>query len=716
MELSKAYNPQDTEDRIYKLWEDSGFFNPDNLPDNHKEPFSMVLPLPNATGILHMGSAMMLAIEDIIVRFQRMRGRKTLWLPGTDHAAIATHSVVECELYKKEKKTRHDIGREAFTELIEEFVEKNRGTILKQMRKMGASLDWSREAFPLDEKRNIAVATAFKRMYDAGLIYKGKRIVNWDPKSQTTISDDEVEYVEEQTPFYYFKYGPFTIGTVRPETKFGDKYVLMHPDDKRYKEYEHGQKIELEWINGPITATVIKDKEVDMEFGSGVMTITPAHSMLDFEIAQRHDLDAEQIIDERGILLDIAGEFKGMHIKKARPLILEKMKEKGLIKKIDENYVHNVATNMRGNGIIEPQIKMQWWIDVNKKIKERENKTLKELMHDSVSGGDIKILPKHFEKTYFHWINNLRDWNISRQIWYGHRIPIWYKGDEIYCDMTPPKEDGWEQDPDTLDTWFSSALWTFSTLGWPEETEDLKMFHPTDVLETAYDILFFWVAKMILMSQFHLGEIPFKTVYLHGLVRDGKNQKISKSLGNNIDPIDMIKQYGADAVRMSMIIGTSPGADSKISPDKLKAYKHFCNKVWNIARFIIDSTENVVLKDKPKLTESDQSKIDEMDNLISELTKEMEEYRLYLAAEKLYHYVWHTLADKYIEESKPILNGDDEDAKKSAQWTLRYLLETSLRLLHPLVPFITEEIWSKLPDWLDKKLLLIESWPTKMLE
>ena len=467
---------------------------------------------------------------------------------------------------------------------IDAFADASHEAIVSQLKAMGASLDWSREAFTLDETRSRAVRTVFKRMYDAGLIYRGHRIVNWDPKGQTTISDDEIVYQEEQTTLYYLKYGPFTIGTARPETKFGDKYVVMHPTDPRYAAWQDGQTIELEWINGPITATVVKDEAIDMAFGTGVMTITPWHSAADFDIAERHQLDKEQIIDERGKLLPIAGAFAGMKITEARAKIVEKLREKGLLVK-EEPYTHNVATAERTGGIIEPQIKLQWFVDVNKEVPGR-GKSLKNLMLEPVQSGQIKIIPEYFDKTYYHWIGNLRDWCISRQIWYGHRIPVWYRGEEITVGEEP-KDAGWTQDEDTLDTWFSSGLWTFSTLGWPQDTADLKAYHPTALVETGYDILFFWVARMILMTEFMLGTIPFQTVYLHGLVRDAQGRKMSKSLGNNLDPLEVAAKFGADASRMALVVGNTPGTDLRMSEDRIKGYKHFANKLWNIARFVL---------------------------------------------------------------------------------------------------------------------------------
>ena len=723
----KPYDSKETEGTIYKLWEDSGFFNPDvcvekGITDSEAESFSIVLPPPNVTGTLHVGHAAMLAIEDILVRFNRMRGKRTLWLPGTDHAAIATQEKVEKNIYKEEEKTRHDLGREVFLKRVEDYAQESRDTIVGQIKRMGSSIDWSREAYTLDKARNLAVRTAFKKMYDDDLIYRGHRIVNWDPKLQTTVSDEEVEHVEEKTTFYYLQYGPFVIGTARPETKFGDKYVVMHPDDKRYEEYKEGQEIELEWINGPIKATILKDKAIDMEFGTGVMTITPWHDVVDFEIAERHNLDKEQIIDYKGKLLPIAGEFAGQHIKKARALIVEKLKSKGLVVKTDENYIHNIATDSRGGGVIEPQIMMQWFIDVNKEFKlpyseingiaSGEMVTLKKLMIHVVENGQVEIIPDHFSKIYFHWINNLRDWCISRQIWYGHRIPVWYRGDETYTGVEAPEGDGWKQDEDTLDTWFSSGLWTFSTLGWPEKTDDLKRYHPTDVLETGYDILFFWVARMILMSTYLTGQIPFKKVYLHGLVRDGQGRKMSKSLGNIIDPVDMSDKFGTDAVRLSLIVGTAPGNDSKLSEDKIRGYKNFANKLWNITRFVLENTEEINTENI-ELGAWQQEQIKEFEKTLEEITGDIENYRFYLAGEKLYHYAWHIFADKIIEESKVRLNGSDEKDKSATAIMLQEILHKLLKALHPFMPFATESIWQHLPKskMKGREILMVEKWP-----
>ncbi len=728
MEPSKApeaflrpYNPAEQEPRMLELWEDSGYANPDvcvekGVIEPDAEPYSIVLPPPNVTGTLHMGHAAMLAIEDILIRYHRMRGYKTLWLPGTDSAAIATQSKVETDIYKKEKKTRHDLGREELLKRIEQFTDESKATIINQTKKMGSSLDWSRYAYTMDEERYAAVMEAFVRMYDAGLIYRGDRIVNWDPKLQTTVSDDEIEHVEQKDPFFHFKYGPFDIGTVRPETKFVDKYVVMHPEDERYAQYKHGQTIEVEWINGPITATIIKDKAADMSFGSGVMTITPAHSAIDFEIAQRHGLDMERVIDDRGILLPIAGEFAGMHIKKARALIVDKLKAKGLIAKVDEGYMHNVATNSRGGGIIEPQIKRQWFIAVNKKAKfpDGKTRTLKEWMRHAVESGEVGIMPERFEKIYYHWIDNLRDWCISRQIWFGHRIPAWFKDDEVKVQAGSPGE-GWEQDPDTLDTWFSSGLWTFSTLGWPDDTHDMKTYHPTSVLETGYDILFFWVARMVLMSGFLLGEVPFRKVYLHGLVRDGSGRKMSKSLGNIIDPLTMVEKYGADAARLSLVIGASMGNDVKLSEDRVRGYKHFGNKVWNIARFVLENQQDPrgPSSGRPEdgpLGEEDRLLIVEAHTVAKQVSEHIDRFRLDLAADQVYHFVWDRFAAEILESSKPILKGDDAAARQGRAAALSEILGISLKILHPFMPFVTEAIWQQLPQK-ESDLLMVAKWP-----
>ena len=720
------YNPEQTEGRIYKLWNDSGFFNPDVCVKNgvtkaDAETFAIVLPPPNVTGVLHMGHAAMLAIEDIIVRYHRMQGKRTLWLPGTDHAAIATQSKVE-KLLEKKKESRHDLGREEFLKRVNAYAKESHDSIVHQVRKMGASVDWSREAFTLDEKRNLAVRTAFKRMYDDDLIYRGYRIVNWDPKGQTVISDDETIYEERKAKLYTFKYSedfPIAISTTRPETKVGDTAVAVHPDDVRYKNFI-GKEYDATFCGVPIHIKIIADESVEKEFGTGALGVTPAHSAIDWDIAKRHNLPLTQVIDERAKMMVGDENLKGKKVGEAREVIVEWLREEGLLEK-EEEVIQNVSTAERTGAVIEPMPKLQWFVGVNKEFTLKHSQikgissgatvTLKQLMKTVVDNGEISILPDRFEKTYFQWIENLRDWCISRQIWYGHRIPVWYKGDEIYCDINPPSGEGWEQDSDTLDTWFSSGLWTFSTLGWPdEEASDFKTYHPTQLLETGYDIIFFWVARMILMSTYHLGQIPFEKIYLHGLVRDAKGKKMSKSLGNIIDPLTMIEKYGADATRISLIIGAGPGSDLNLAEDKIRGYKKYTNKIWNLARFILTQSETVKLDKRPILMENDEHALAEFDELIQYVGTHIEEYKLHLAAEKLYHYTWHTLADILIEERKETLIGGDEEKKLSAAWTLRYILENLLKLQHPFIPYITEEIWQSLPN--REHPLIVTSWPT----
>ncbi len=733
----KPYDSVATEDKIYTLWEKSGYFNPDNLPERNKngEPFSIVLPPPNVTGMLHMGSALMLAIEDIMVRYARMNGKNTLWLPGTDHAAIATQSVVEKDIQKKEGKSRHDIGREELLLRVDAYAKQSHDTIVRQMKKMGCSVDWSREAFTLDEKRNLSVKTAFKKMYDDGLIYRGFRVVNWDPKGQTTISDDEIEYETRKTKLYTFKYSkdiPISISTTRPETKLGDTGIAVHPDDTRYAQFI-GREFKTIFAGQEISLKVIADRSVEMAFGTGALGVTPAHSQIDWEMAQRHGLPTKQVINEYAKMTVGIEGIKDKKVTEAREAVVLWLKENDLLEK-EEDIEHNISLAQRTGGVVEPLPKLQWFIDVNKKFNIKDsgftslNKqgivsekevSLKELMKGAITSGSIRIMPDRFEKVYFNWIENLRDWCISRQIWYGHRIPVWYRSaataTEIYCDINPPKGEGWKQDEDTLDTWFSSGLWTFSTLGWPEKTIDLKTFHPTTILETGSDILFFWVARMILMSTYLLNEVPFKTVYLHGLVRDAKGRKISKSLGNNVDPLDMITKYGSDAVRMSLIVGVGPGSDSKIGEDKIKAYKNFANKLWNITRFVLSSTEytlaNPFVESGSYNYNSNDNELMKIQNaMLADITVDMNNYRYYLAAEKLYHYVWHEFADKLIEDSKKIFSSDKVEEIASRKQFLFVSMCRILRALHPFMPFLTEEIWSEMPIK-DKSLLMVEKWP-----
>ena len=709
----QPYDSTATESRIYTTWEKSGLFNPDEcvkqgVTQADAPTYSIMLPPPNVTGRLHMGHALMLAIEDIFIRYKRMRGFRTLWVPGTDHAAIATQSVIEKQVKKEEGKNRHDLGREELLKRIGTFATESHDTIVNQLKTMGASLDWSREAFTLDEKRSRAVRTVFKQMFDAGLIYRGLRIVNWDPKGQTTISDDEIVYEERAAKLYTFRYSkdfPIPVATTRPETKVGDVGVAVHPDDTRYKEFV-GKEYDVVFCDVPIHLTVVADKEVDPAFGTGAVGLTPAHSKIDWDIADRHELTHEVIVINEYAKMTVNGRLEGKKTTEARDLVVEWLVSEGLLEK-EEETKQNVATAERTGGIVEPLPKLQWFIEVNKEVPGR-GKTLKELMLEPVRSGTIKIVPEHFEKTYVHWIENLRDWCISRQIWYGHRIPVWYKGEEITVGEEPSGE-GWLQDEDTLDTWFSSGLWTFSTLGWPEQTEDLAQYHPTDLLETGYDILFFWIARMILMTEFTLGTIPFKTVYLHGLVRDAQGRKMSKSLGNNLDPLDIAAKFGADAARMALIVGNTPGTDMRISEEKIKGYSRFANKLWNIARFILENTQNADLH--AQLSAEDTELLATFETLTKELSTDIEEFRIYMAAEKIYHYAWHELADKIIEESKPILAGSDVTARASRARLLVTLLDQTLRLLHPFMPFITEEIYQSMPTK-DSKFLMIAKWPS----
>lgn len=711
----KPYDAATTEPRIYHMWEKSGLFNPDEcikseVTSANAPTYSVVLPPPNVTGRLHMGHALMLAVEDIFIRYKRMRGFRTLWVPGTDHAAIATQSVIEKQIKKEEGISRHDLGREEFLKRIEAFAKKSHDTIVSQIKIMGASLDWSREAFTLDEPRSRAVRAAFKKMYDAGLIYRDLRIVNWDPKGQTTISDDEIVYEERTAKLYTFRYAkdiPISIATTRPETKVGDVAIAVHPDDVRYRTFV-GNEYDTVFCDVPIHIKIIADKEVDPTFGTGAVGLTPAHSKIDWEIADRHELSHETIVINEYAKMTVTGRLAGKKTTEARDLVVEWLSTEGLLEKT-EDIRQNIATAERTGGIVEPMPKLQWFIEVNKKIPSHQE-TLKELMLQPIRSGTIKIIPEHFEKTYFHWVENLRDWCISRQIWYGHRIPVWYRGEEIVVGDAPDGT-GWVQDEDSLDTWFSSSLWTFSTLGWPDHTDDLETYHPTDLLETGYDILFFWIARMILMTEFTLGTIPFKTVYLHGLVRDAQGRKMSKSLGNNLDPLDVAMKFGADATRMALVAGNTPGTDMRISDEKVKGYKHFANKLWNIARFILENTEGATFS--TSFTPSDAAIQSTFEALAREVTIDIEKYRVYLAAEKLYHYIWHELADRILEESKPILTESDAAAKMSRQALLLSLLDRTLRLLHPFMPFLTEEIYQSLPVVKDAPFLMVAKWPVQ---
>ena len=698
------YNHTENEVATYTLWEKSGYFNPDNLPGERKEPYTIIMPPPNANGSLHAGHALFVTLQDMMTRYQRMRGKKALWLPGADHAGFETQVVYEKKL-AKEKRSRFDMSRDELYAEILAFTEENKATMENQLRSLGASCDWSRMLFTLDDRVKEQVYATFKQLEKDGLLYRDLRSVHWCPKHQTGFSDLELEHQERKDPFYYFQYGPFVIGTVRPETKFADKYVVVHPDDERYKEYKHGQKIAVPWINGTIEATVIKDEAGDPEKGTGAMTITPWHSKVDWEIAQRHNLDVEQIIDERGKLLPIAGEFAGMPITEARGKIVEKLGKMGLLVKVDEDYEHSVAVCYKCGREIEPQLKKQWFISM---------KPLAEKAAAAINGGEVSFVTERHRRVALHWLSQIQDWNISRQIVWGIAIPakICTQCDHGVVDIDDavtqcPKCGGAvEQDPDTFDTWFSSGQWPFITLGYPDG-KDYDAFYPTTMMETGNDILFFWVVRMLMLGLYRTGKVPFKEIYLHGLVRDSKGEKMSKSKGNVIDPTEVAEEYGTDAMRMAYIVGNVPGEHINFSLDKIRAYKKFANKVWNMGRFVLTETNDCVYT--TDLTDTDTKYKNTFDTLLQEITNDMDHHRYHLAAEKLYHYIWHTFADSIIEESKDILSGDDANAKQSRQSLLLYLYTTSLKTLHPFMPFITETIWQHIPGgaYKDAEMLMI---------
>lgn len=935
-ELPKAYEPALYEDGIYEKWEekikkenDSGYFNPDNLElSKNAKSYSIVMPPPNVTGTLHMGHAAMLAIEDILTRYHRMRGERALWLPGTDHAAIATQTKVE-KLLKEKGQNRHSLGREEFLKGVNKFAQESHDTIVNQVKKMGSSCDWSREAYTLDEIRTRAVRTVFKMMYDDGLIYRGERIVNWCPRCHSTLADDETEYKAQKAKFYTFKYDekfPIAISTTRPETKLGDTAVAVNPGDERYQPYV-GKTFEADFVGVKLKIKVIADKEVDMAFGTGAVGVTPAHSMVDWQMAENHELDKVKVINENGDIREGFGEYSGKNVFAARKLVVEKLKERGLIEK-EEEIDNNLSLCYRCDTPIEPLPSLQWFINVNKKITRRENKSIKELSIEAVRSGvfgreKINIIPERFEKNYFHWMENLRDWCISRQIWFGHRVPVWYReksgsektkicfmrhgqtdwniksimqgqtdtelnetgkkqareknkaiedfkpdviissplkrcldtakiaigdkyeiitddrlkeryygeiegmhineikekypnlesftknnlpyliecpggesyeevyarakdlltevvkkypgkkvlimshGDpldmmeaiiygkewkegvgswhdntrcvevffslssgslkagftesedrEIYVGIEGPEGDGWVQDEDTLDTWFSSGLWTFSTLAKKAEdikikdgnlyidSDDFRNFHPTAVLETGYDILFFWVARMIIMTTYAVGEIPFQDVYLHGLIRDDKGRKMSKSLGNVIDPLDMIKKYGTDATRLSLVVGTTPGNDMNLSEEKIAGFRNFANKLWNIARYIITNSNLKTQSAKPQLktqslTEADKWILYKMFILTGKVTEDLDNYQFSQAGERLREFTWDDLADKYLEASKYEKSTEKEKI-------LVLILNDLLKLWHPFIPFVTEAIWEEMGS---DGLLISAKWP-----
>jgi len=759
-ELPKAYEPQKYEDGIYKQWEESGFFNPDvcvakKICKKNAETFAVVLPPPNITDKLHLGHMVMVAITDILVRYNRMNGKRALWIPGTDHAAIATQNVVEKKLWKEENKTRHDLGREKFLERVWQFVKETQATIIRQLKKTGASLDWSREAFTLDDTRQKAVKQMFIDMYNEGVIYRGHRIVNWCPRCQSTLADDEVEYKEQEAKFYTFKYDknfPFAIATTRPETKLGDTAVAVNPDDERYAEYI-GKVYEADFCGVPLKLKIIADKNVDQNFGTGALGVTPAHSMVDYEMAQKNNLEVKKIIDEEGKMFN-AGKFSGLTVTEAREAVIKELSDKGLMEK-EDNIKNNLSVCYRCGTGIEPLPSKQWFVAVDKKIKRLGGKSLKEKAIKVVKSGKIKFVPERFTKRYLDWMENLHDWCISRQIWFGHQLPVWYHETCFYAEkQTEPivaierpshcpycgeelidgQNKNWHQDSDVLDTWFSSGMWTFSTLGYPEKTNDLKTYHPTQFLETGYEIITLWVSRMIMMSLFALNEIPFSAVYLHGMVLDAQGKKMSKSKGNGIDPLEMIEKYGTDATRMSLIVGNTPGNDMRMSEQKIADFRNFANKLWNISRYIITfchsersvasaerSEESIIDPSLPAVAQDDKktairSKIfsrifreytladkwilGKVKDLIIDVTVDIENFRFSQAGEQLRNFTWNDLADWYLEVTK-------FEHNKTKQRILSDILRDLLILWHPFMPFVTEVIWKEMGH---ENLLMVQTW------
>jgi len=707
--MNKYYNPHETEEKIYKTWLEKKYFHA--KVDKTKKPFTIVIPPPNITGQLHMGHALNNTIQDIIIRFKRMQGFSALWLPGTDHASIATEAKI-VEKLKQDGLSKEKLGRDEFLKRAWEWKEEYGGRIIEQLKKLGSSCDWDRERFTMDEGLSNAVKEVFIRLYEKGLIYKGERMINWCPNCKTTISDAEVEYNERKSKLWFIKYpssdGSFyiVVATTRPETMLGDTAVAVNPKDERYNKYI-GKKLILPLVGREIP--VIGDSYVDMEFGTGAVKITPSHDPNDFEIALRHDLDFVQVIDFNGKMNENALEFKGLDKVEARNKIVEKLTEQGFIIDI-KDYIHNVGSCYRCQTVIEPLISKQWFVKME---------PLARPAIEAVKSGKIKFIPERFEKIYFNWMENIKDWCISRQLWWGHRIPAYYCND---CGNTMVSRDkvyeckkcgsnNIYQDEDTLDTWFSSALWPFSTLGWPELTDDLQYFYPTDVLVTAYDIIFFWVARMIFSGLEHMNEIPFKNVLIHGIVRDSQGRKMSKSLGNGIDPLEIIEKYGADALRFTLVTGISPGNDTRFYMEKVEANRNFANKIWNAARFVIMNLD-IDCNFEPdynKLTFTEKWILTRMDNIIKEVTENLEKYEIGIAAQKIYDFIWDEFCDWYIELSKPILYNKEAPNNKEVQYVLLNVLTNILKLLHPFMPFVTEEIFLNLPR--KEESLVISKWP-----
>ncbi|MEE8585904.1 MAG: valine--tRNA ligase, partial [Acidobacteriota bacterium] len=733
MAFSKYFEHKQCEGEIYRRWEEAGAFRAD--ADSGRPPFTISMPPPNATGTLHMGHAIGMAVEDLMTRWRRMSGDEALWVPGTDHAAIATESVVIQRLQAQGMKDpRGELGREELVSRIADFVAQSRSAIRSQIRALGASCDWTRERYTMEPALNRCVNSVFARMFRDGLIYRGMRIVNWDPALQTTVSDDEIYYQDRQAKFYTMRYGPFLVGTSRPETKLGDTAVAVHPEDERWKEHI-GKTYEVAWPKGPtISVRVVGDRHVDPETGSGVLGVTPAHSQIDFEIAQQHHLPLIQVIDEDGRMTEAAGPYAGMTVQECRKAFVADLQDAGLMEKI-ESYLQPISLCYRSKQPIEPLPKNQWFIDVNKPavLWEGKRQSLRQLLRSVVESGQIRLLPEHEEKTYFHWIDNLRDWCISRQIWWGHRIPVWYRGakvsdgkvdqaEETYVGHRKPDGSGWVQDPDTLDTWFSSALWTWSTLTDPqaaldedldldqilERSPDFQRFHPTSVMETAYDILFFWVARMILMTTYSTGQIPFHTVYLHGLILDCEGEKMSKSKPETcIDPLDTIEEFGADALRLAMLLGNSAGTDLKLGQDKIVACKRLINKIWNAAKLVERTSQG---REGAKLSREmvshpvNQWMLTRSNALIQHVGRRMQAFAFGDAAEQIRSSFWGEFCDFYLEAIKV----EELSSLPETVAVLNRSLDDYLKLFHPFMPFLTEQVWGNLKR---PGMLIRADWP-----
>ena len=714
-ELPKVYEPREVEGRVYEMWEKNGCFEGHRDPD--KRPFTIVMPPPNVTGQLHMGHAMDCTLQDFLIRFKRMQGYAALWVPGTDHAGIATQIKVEEELRKSEGLTRYDLGREKFLERVWDWKHKFGNRIVEQQKKLGASCDWSRARFTMDEGLSNAVRHVFVSLYNKGLIYKGSRIINWCPHCVTALSDAEVEYKEKPGHLWHIRYpiageeGRYvTVATTRPETMLGDTGVAVNPEDGRYRDIV-GKKCILPLVNKEIP--IVADAYVDMEFGTGCVKMTPAHDPNDFEVGLRHNLESIRVLDDNGKVVEGYGRYSGMDRYEARKAIVADLEEQGYLVKVEE-HTHNVGTCYRCGTDVEPIISAQWFVKMEPLAREALR---------VVNDGEVKFVPDRFSKIYTNWMENVHDWCISRQLWWGHRIPAWTCED---CGgMTVSETDPTEcqhchsthirQEEDVLDTWFSSALWPFSTLGWPDEgSEDFKYFYPTDVLVTGYDIIFFWVARMIFSACEHTGKPPFHTVFIHGLVRDDKGRKMSKSLGNGIDPLEMADQYGADALRFNLITGNSPGNDMRFYTERCEAMRNFANKIWNASRFLMMNLTIDRCELPGRLELEDKWILSKLNSVIPEVTENMERYELGVAAQKVYDFIWDSYCDWYIELTKTRLQGEDEDSKLRAQQVLCYVLTETLKLLHPFMPFITEEIWQALPHSGD--YLMLQQWPQHRAE